>query len=252
MATEAAPSSGYSAAALAAAACSSLALGALVGYRLGRAQTRGRSAAAPRWRRSGSDSDESTPGAPLRPGGGTFHALTAVAAGCLQSRGFGAGVLWQCAGLPASVPSLSFVPCGTVARFALFAAATLLPLTLLPLNPASSPLPPPPLPSRSPCSRHAAQRVPHRQRAGRRQRAVPRAAGARRHAHEPAGARSAGWFGWNIFFLLNGSTALVRANMPMSRQELAQQVGCDFLVHLFVFLKVKGSTSGLWCALTWP
>ncbi|KAI7837654.1 hypothetical protein COHA_008516 [Chlorella ohadii] len=66
MATEAAPSSGYSAAALAAAACSSLALGALVGYRLGRAQTRGRSAAAPRWRRSGSDSDESTPAATPR------------------------------------------------------------------------------------------------------------------------------------------------------------------------------------------
>lgn len=64
MAAEASTPAGYSMAALAAAACSSLALGALLGYRLGQAQGRGRSGAASRpWRRSGSDSDESTPGA---------------------------------------------------------------------------------------------------------------------------------------------------------------------------------------------
>lgn len=67
MAAEATSSSGYSAAALAAAACSSLALGALVGYRLGQASRRGPSAAKPRlWRCSGSDSDESTPAATPR------------------------------------------------------------------------------------------------------------------------------------------------------------------------------------------
>lgn len=121
MATEAAPSSGYSAAALAAAACSSLALGALVGYRLGRAQTRGRSAAAPRWRRSGSDSDESTPGAPLRPGGGTLHAQ--LYAGPHIAKGlvmlcFGS-VQAACLHPATQRPRTASYPCGTVGQFAL-------------------------------------------------------------------------------------------------------------------------------------
>lgn len=172
MAAEATSSSGYSAAALAAAACSSLALGALVGYRLGQASRRGPSAAKPRmWRRSGSDSDESTPGAPLR-------SLKGCSAVCC---------------------STAWAPARTVALSALRMLTSAAQLACL-STVQCAPLPPP-----NPCLP-----APH---------PTLCAAATPRSVSRTDSAR-----GGNGLYL----ALLVRADMPMSRQDLAEQVGSEW------------------------